>query len=263
MVREHGLPARSLHLLQRASYRRAAANVALSEGMATRLVARGAPAASVRVIPNWADGRTLVPIERAANPFRRAHGFGDRFVAMYSGNLGAGHDVTTFIDAAKLLSVSHPEVLFAFIGDGVRRREAEERARGLENVRFLPYQSHETVPWSLAAADVHLISLREDLDGLIVPSKLYAAIAVGRPIMFVGPPTCEVARVVREHALGGTGRPGDARGLADALGAAARSDRWCAERGSRARSVFASHFDRPIATRAWRETLESAAATSR
>jgi len=259
MLREESVPARSLRAVQRLAYRSAAHNVAISPGMALKLVAQGAPRANLRVIPNWADGRVLSPIAVEKNSFRKEHGLEGRFVAMYSGNLGVGHDVGTFVEAARQLESTHPEVLMLFIGEGVRRAEAEATARGLSNVRFLPYQPEATLEQSLGAADVHLISLREDLEGLLVPSKLYAAAAVGRPIMYVGPPTCEVARVVREHDLGWTGRAGDAAGLAAAIGNAARSRAWCEKRGARAREVFAAQFDRPIATRAWLETLESAA----
>src|SRR6185436_18720064 len=99
-------------------------------------------------------------------------------------------------------------------GDGVRRREAEERASGLANVRFLSYQAKADLAFTLSAADVHLVSLREGLDGLLVPSKLYGALASGRPVAYVGPEWCEVARVVRSDGLGWEGRNGDAEGLA-------------------------------------------------
>jgi glycosyltransferase involved in cell wall biosynthesis len=201
----------------------------------------------------------LRPIAREANAFRKEHGLEDRFVVMYSGNLGVGHDVVTFVDAARQLERSHPEIVMLFIGDGVRRSEAETRARGSSNVRFLPYQPEASVGQSLAAADVHLISLREDLEGLLVPSKLYAAAAVGRPILFVGPLSCEVARVVREHDLGWAGRPGDASGLARAIVEAASSRATSDARGARARAVFEREFERKIATESWRDTLERAA----
>jgi colanic acid biosynthesis glycosyl transferase WcaI len=211
------------------------------------------------VIPNWADGRAIQPLAHEDNPFRREHDLKGRFVAMYSGNLGEGHDAATLIGAARILEAKRPEVLFLFIGDGSRRAEAERLARGLKNVRFLPYQPYEGLRQSLSAADVHLISLREGLDGLLVPSKLYGALASGRPIMYVGPSACEVARVTREHDVGWEGRPGDAAGLAGAIEAAAASPAWSRERGARARAIFEAEFDRPIAVERWRRVLAEAA----
>lgn len=245
--------------LQQATYRNARRVVALSRGMGERLVAQGAPKDRLRVVPNWSDGGVIRPLAHEDNPFRREHGLEGRFVAMYSGNLGVGHDVATFIEAARRLEAERPEVLFLFIGDGGRRAEAEGLARGLGNVRFLPYQPYAALRQSLTAADVHLISLREGLEGLLVPSKLYGALASGRPVMYVGPESCEVARVVREHEVGWEGRPGDAAGLARAITQAAGSSGWRAERGQRARHVFEEHFDRPRAVDRWRKVLEEAA----
>jgi colanic acid biosynthesis glycosyl transferase WcaI len=232
--------------------------VGLSVGMAERLVMQGADPARIRVIPNWADGRLIHPISQSENPFRREHGLERRFVAMYSGNLGEGHDVATFVEAARSLRTRFPEMLLLFVGDGTRRREAEARARSLDNVRFLPYQPKERLASSLSAADVHLISLRPGLEGLLVPSKLYGALASGRPICFVGPPDCEVARTVRDNELGWTGQPGDVEGLASALLHYRENSKLFDHRGMRAREIFCTQFDRPIAVKRWRQCLETA-----
>ena len=248
-----------LSALMRLTYRSSSRVVVLSRGMGDRLAAQGAPRDRLRVIPNWSDGRTIRPLAPEMNPFRREHALTDHFVVMYSGNLGVGHDVATFIAAARLLVDRCPRALLLFIGDGSRRAEAEQLARGLSNVRFLDYQPYETLGHSLAAADVHLISLRAGLEGLLVPSKLYGALATARPVMFVGPEQCEAARVISENNLGWQGRPGDAQGLAHAIETAATSPAWCAERGQRARALFEAELDRPIAVARWRRVLEEAA----
>ncbi len=248
-----------LSALMRLTYRASSRVVVLSAGMRSRLAANGAPEGRLRVLPNWSDGRAIRPLAPEKNPFRRVHALGDRFVVMYSGNLGVGHDVATFVDAARLLAARCPRVLLLFIGDGTRRAEAEQLARGLPNVTFLGYQPYESLCHSLSAADVHLISLRAGLEGLLVPSKLYGALATARPVMFVGPEACEAARVIRENDLGWQGRPGDAKGLASAIEGAAASPAWCAERGLRARVLFEAEFDRPIAVARFRRVLEEAA----
>ncbi len=155
---------------------------------------------------------------------------------MYSGNLGVGHDVATFIDAARLLEARCPRALLLFIGEGTRRAEAEQLARGLANVRFLGYQPYETLGYSLAAADVHLISLRVGLMACSCRVSYTAPSLTARPVMFVGPSQCEAARVISENNLGWQGRPGDGAGLAHAIETAAASPTWCAERGQRARA---------------------------
>jgi colanic acid biosynthesis glycosyl transferase WcaI len=232
--------------------------VALSEGMAERLVAQGAPRSKLRVIPNWADGGAIRPVPRSENAFRRMHGLEEHFVAMYSGNIGAGHDVETLVHAARMLSLTSPEIAFVFIGEGARRRQAEELAQGLRNVRFLPYQPKEDLAASLSAADVHLVSLRDGLDGLLVPSKVYGILASGRPLCYVGPATCEAAKIVRRDGLGWEGRNGDAGGLARAVAELAGNRvRWRAL-CERARRTFETRYDRRVCFAQWSETLHEA-----
>jgi glycosyltransferase involved in cell wall biosynthesis len=256
-----GLSYRALLATASMTHRLAARIVALSDEMAERLVAQGAPRSKLRVIPNWADGRPIRPRPRAGNPFRQKHGLEGKFVVMYSGNIGAGHDVETLVQAAHLLAPTSPEVMFVFIGDGVRRRQAEELARRASNVRFLPYQRKEELGTSLSGADVHLVSLREGLEGLLVPSKVYGILASGRPVCYIGPPACEAAKIVRGDDLGWEGRNGDARGLARAVWELAGDEvRW---RGicERARIVFETRYDRPICVARWSETLHEALST--
>ena len=250
--------ARGFGLLARATHARSRFSVALSDGMAARLETQGQRRERIRVIQNWSDGEALRPLPQAARAFRAEHGLEGRFVAMYSGNIGVGHDVETLVAAARRLDGSRPDVRFVFVGEGGRREEAERLARGLGNVRFLPHQPYESLAASLSAADVHLASLRTGLEGLLVPSKLYGVLAVGRPLFYVGPPACELARVIDRHDVGWAGRPGDASGLAEAIVRAANDPARVAAQGARARAVFLDCYDRPVATRRWRDVLAEA-----
>lgn len=238
-------------------------SVVLSEKMAERIVAQGQRRERIEVIANWSDGAIVRPIPHAENPFRQERFTDDHFVVLYSGNLGVGHDIATLIEAARILESTHPDVQFLFVGDGARRAEAEERARGLSNVGFLPYQPFEALPFSLSCADLHLVSLREGLEGLLVPSKIYGILAVGRPVVFVGPEESEVAKLITTHDMGWVHAPGDARGVAKAISAAARDIADTRARGERARESFETHYDRPHAVARWRRALDRAAASTR
>ncbi len=251
---------RGLRAAAGVTHRRSTRIVALSDGMAERLVAQGAERSAIRVIPNWADARFIRPMARNDNPFRREHALEDRFVVMYSGNLGQGHDVATLVAAARILENRVPAVQFVFIGSGGRRAEAESLAKGLSNVRFLPYQKREDLPRSLSAADVHLVSLLPGLDGLLVPSKLYAALASGRGVCYVGPEACEVARVIRSNGIGWEGRNGDAQGLAAAIERVSKDLEEWDKIGRLARRIFEDHYDRAVCVARWAKTLEEARA---
>jgi colanic acid biosynthesis glycosyl transferase WcaI len=245
--------------LARATHRAASGSVALSEGMAKRLMDQGQISEKIHIIPNWSDGESLKPLAHDHNPFRQAHNLQDRFVVMYSGNLGVGHDVETLVEAAKQLAQRQPQVSLVFVGEGARKKEAQELAQGMKNVEFFPYQPFEKLSESLSAADVHLASLRPGLAGLLVPSKLYGVLAAGRPLLYIGPADCELSRVIDKHRIGWAGRSGDATGLASAIERLVANPNQTQQMGSRARAIFETEFDRPHAVRRWRDVLEKAA----
>jgi colanic acid biosynthesis glycosyl transferase WcaI len=234
--------------------------VALSDGMVDRLRAQGAPLDRIRVVHNWADGLGVVGnVPDRSSAFRREHGLTGKFVVMYSGNLGIPHEVATVVDAARKLARTEPDVVFLFVGGGARRQEAEKLSAGLTNVKFLGYQPRERLTESLGSADVHLVTLRDGLAGLLVPSKMYGVMACARPLFYVGPLECEVARAVRAYDLGRAVAPGDVSGLASAIARASHDPDFCARAGARGREIFERMFDRPHAVARWREVLSEAA----
>jgi colanic acid biosynthesis glycosyl transferase WcaI len=248
---ERGLVTSALRLAARTIYGRADAIVALGEVMAERVIGAGAPRGRVHVIHNWADGRAISPVPRAGNAFARAARLGGRFVVGYSGNFGRGHDLDAILEAARLLR-DRRQLLWLFIGEGPRRDEvAAAIARERLNARLLPYQPRERLRESLSAPDVHLVTMRAGLEGLMVPSKLYGCLAAGRPVVFVGPAGTEPAQILADERCGVTVPPSDPAALAAAVAALARRPRAAAAMGRRGRAVFARRFDRPLATAAW------------
>src|SRR5205085_11009251 len=99
----------------------------------------------------------------------------------------------TVLETAKILC-DRSDIVFLFIGNGVRANEIRAfcQTYDLANVRLLPYQPRELLRFSLAAADVALITLAQGLAGLSVPSKTYGIMAAGRPILFVGDQSSEI-----------------------------------------------------------------------
>ena len=99
---------------------------------------------------------------------------------------------------------TNPEIEFVFVGDGpqIERLAAERTRRSLSNMRFLPYQPAAALREVLESGDVHLIGMKSLALGLLVPCKLYSALAVGRPCVFIGPEQSEVGRVLADFGAG-------------------------------------------------------------
>jgi glycosyltransferase involved in cell wall biosynthesis len=128
--------------------------------------------------------------------------------------------------------------------------EAQARAQGLSNVRFLPYQPKEGLKDSFASADVFVISLKRGLAGYIVPSKLYGILAAGRPCVAAVEEACEVAAIVKKHDCGLLAEPGDPDDLARKILRLYRNRDLVSRLGANARQA-ALEFDRPSQVRAY------------
>jgi colanic acid biosynthesis glycosyl transferase WcaI len=240
-----------------ASLRDAAMNVVVGERMREVVSALGVPGERIRAIPNWADGRLVRPVERAANRLRADWDLGERFVVGYSGNMGRAHEFATLLDAAVRLR-DDPSILFLFVGDGRQREwiEGEAGRRGLANIRFRPLQPRAALAESLSAPDVHVVTLQPALEGLVVPSKFYGVAAAGRPTLFVGDLDGEIARELARAGSGLAFAPGDAQGLAGAIAKLRDASEARLAMGRAARAHFEAHHDRAHAFAQWDRLLD-------
>lgn len=252
-VRSGSLPNGFLALmLQRLavwSIRNADKTVVLGRCMERHLLACGIPASRLVQIPNWADGSKIVPMNRQENRFLDEYKLQNRFVVMYSGNFGVVHECGTMQTMIRIMK-SEQRICFCFVGEGSQKRHMVEVARQEEwdHVVFLPYQAKENLRFSLAAGDVHLVSLRPDMVGLSVPSKIYGILAAGRPIVYIGPKDSEVAEIIRDADCGFIIPSGDGQRAANAVGEYYRNSDLRDQHGRRARRYFERHCDRLIAT---------------
>ena len=203
VLRRRGIAATALRAMSDLGLRRSSCVIVPGRCMADRMRERGVSSASIHVVPNWSPARTAAPADTTA--FRKKHGIREsHFVVMYSGNFGLAHSFDSVLHAADYFRSSRPEIRFLLIGGGPRLAEvhADVERLALTNVQFLPLQPREDLSVSLAAADVHLITMRESVAGLVVPSKFYGVVAAGRPCLFVGPRNSEVAQVITESGCG-------------------------------------------------------------
>ena len=151
------------------------------------------------VIHNWSDDQSVHPVAPVGDPLRADWGLQGKFVVGYSGYLGRAHEYDTLLAAAQLLK-DNTDVVFLFIGGGHQHEtmKQEIQRRGLErSFQFRPYQPADVLSYSLSAPDVHWISLKPEMEGLIVPSKFYGVAAAG-----VRPSRCRTptARLERSYA---------------------------------------------------------------
>ncbi len=241
-----GAAARMLSSLSLALYRRAQAVVALDDAMAERLVEAGCEAGKIAVIDNWPPSvngvDTVSPRRPGPHVLRDRLGLEQRLVVGYSGNLGLGHDLDTVLGAMPLVD----GVDWLFIGDGPRRAQLSALDGG--RVHLLPPLPRASFADGATAMDVALVTLGAELAGLVAPSKLYAALAAGVPILYVGPDEGRTAELVRPgpDCVGVRVANGDSAALAAAVSRFGDNG-WRRQLGVNARRVFEARFTRQAA----------------
>ena len=263
-ILREGMAARLLRRMARWSLCRMDQVVVIGRCMERYLLSQGLPARIIINIPNWADGGDIRPSPRDKNAFLHQHGLQDRFVVMYSGNHGVVHEFDTLVGLIRETQ-SVPRICFCFVGEGVWKHKLMDtgRAEGWQHVVYLPYQPKVLLQSSLSAADVHLVSLRTEMEGLCVPSKLYGALAAGRPVLFIGPAESEVAYTIREARCGTSIAPGDTAAAVGVLLTLYRDEALREQQGRAAREYFERYCDRSLSINRFLQILEMTCRQSR
>lgn len=248
-----------------ASLRAADANIVVGNLMAEKLRQLGVASERIKVIPNWCNDETIVPVDAAGNPLRTQWQLQENFVVGYSGNLGRAHEFDTILAASEHFR-NDPNIIFLFIGGGHRSDELVRRVKAKDlshKFRFLPYQRDEDLKYSLSVPDVHWISLRPELEGLIVPSKVYGIAAAGRPIIAVTARNGEIASLVRKYDCGVVVDPGNSDELARVITDLSRNVTTREAMGRRARAMLEANFTRQHSFKNWTRVVDHVARSGR
>lgn len=239
VMKEGSVSTRFFEAVNRFCLRRANAVVALGRCMRDRILGKGIDPDQVEIIGVWTDSEEVKPIAREVNTYRKQWNVGDRQLVMYSGNFGLGHDVDTFLKAAKELE-SDDRIRFAFVGGGKKKAIVEEfvQKHSLTNAILAPYQPREKLDELLSAADCHLVSLLVGVEGIMVPCKLFGVLAAGRPALFIGSPKSEIARVIEDEGCGATVEEGDVHALVGSILAYAEDPSLARRQGDAGRDAL-------------------------
>lgn len=173
------------------------------------------------IINNWMDEREVYPLpdnDEKVIAFKKKYGLENKFVVMYSGNIGLFYDLEKLIEVIEQFK-NDSSVVFPFVGEGVLKSRLEEyvKEHNLKNVIFIPYQPKEELIYSLNAASVHWVVNAKGIKGVSVPSKLYGVMAAGKPVLGVLEEGSEARMIVEETGCGLVAAPCDYEKIAKLL----------------------------------------------
>ena len=231
--------------------------VAISHCIQRHLVSHGLGIRKTSVIENWPDlelteeKEAAAPSEPVEKPLphkatlrkRRLYSdpAGQKFRVLYAGNIGRAHNMDAVIRAARILQKSNPEIEFVFVGKGpgFDALTLARSTHNLDNIRLMPPQPRAWLKGLMESGDLHLVVMRDDVAGMLLPCKFYSALAAARPVIFAGPAEADIAKIIAKTGAGKVVKPHDGKALATAI-ALLRSDAdawFAAQDGTRAALV--------------------------
>ncbi len=259
LARPRSLLVRIFDWFNRAALGRAYKVIALDRFMAARLMAKRDICDKLEVFPPWPHADHLEDIPHAQNPFRKEYALEEKFVVMYSGNHTPVNPIVTVLQAAEALR-HRKDIVFMFVGGGGAKKEVEAAiAAGAKNIVSLPYQSIETLKYSLSAADLHVVTLGPSGVGIVHPCKIYGAMQVGRPILAVSLRPSHISELLDQCDFGRQVEHGDVEGAVRAITELADSPPTVrAAMGRRGKSLIELELSKSILCGRLAEIIETA-----
>jgi colanic acid biosynthesis glycosyl transferase WcaI len=209
---------RVFEALEKFAYSTATQVSVIAEGFRQNLLSKGVPDHKMNIISNWVDVNFIRPMDKYDNNFRRANGLGEKFVALYSGNIARTQGIRTVIRAAaKLQHIK--DIVFVIVGEESQLEELDHYRQelGLHNVLLRPFAPRRELPEMLAAADVGLIVQKSNVVGFNLPSKTQVLLASGRPILGAVPLDGTAAHAIKASGGGLVVEPEAPAALAEAI----------------------------------------------
>ncbi len=252
ILNRDGFGARVLEASARRAYRSCDLIVDIGSCMRAQLHKYGSKARHLTLVP-WAleEPREPLPVSRD----ERSQVFGDANLGlMYSGSYGRAHSCSGLLTLARSLREADAAMVFSVRGNRV---ETLKRTVTVEdsNVRFVPFASSDKLLERLASADIHVVSLREEWTGAVVPSKFFGALAIGRPVLFFGSRQSSIAELIEKYSVGWIWDEENARDVTDSLRHLVDNVSVMAELSQHCHAVYRRHFSRESTLDQWDQEL--------
>lgn len=231
----------------------------MSETLKSRFLGKQVP--NHVVINNWTNEKEIIPLEKnepRIQQFLKENGLQDKFIVMYSGNVGLYYDLENIIKITNHLK-EYKDLVFVFIGEGAVKKDMQAfvNENGISNVHFLPYQPKENIKYSLNAADIHLVVNQKGIKGVSVPSKIYGVMAAGKPILGVLEQDSEAQMLIDKSNCGLVVEPKEYQDIIEAIQELYNMNRnQLKQIGLNGRDYLDEHLKREISINKYRKILK-------
>lgn len=202
---------------------------------------------NVKIVPIAVDTKFLEPLAKIDNSFCIDNGLVDKFIVLYSGKMGLGHNIELILETAEILE-NNDDILFVFIGDGPKYKivEFKSKKKELTNIKLFPHQNELNFPKSIACGDIGIVSLESRVAHLIMPSKTYSMMACGEAIIGICTENDDLHELIVKNNIGEAVTDYKASTLAECIFSMYLDKKKLNEYKMNARSLALKEYDYPI-----------------
>ena len=227
-------------------YKKSVAISTIARSFQNTLVDRGVPRKKLYFTPNFVDIGFITPSD-SKNEFSSANGLDDMFVVLYAGNVGLTQGLEILLEVASEFTINKI-IQFVVVGDGAARSslEAALAQSNFTNIRMLPFQPARLVNSMYATADVCIVPLLRGFSYDTVPSKIYTAMAAGRPVLASAEADSETALLLNESSAGVCVEPESPEALIEAITSLYENPTHVSDMGNNGRKWIVNYYARSV-----------------
>jgi glycosyltransferase involved in cell wall biosynthesis len=177
---------------------------------------------------------------------------------LYSGTIGKAHQFEEFVLLARELRRRNVSAVFCFAGRGNCYQKLRDMISPEDsNIRFAGFVDEALLPLRLAAADIHMISLRYGWEGVVVPSKFFGSLAAGRPLLYCGTQKSCIAELIISEKLGFVVEMNTITVIADRLEELSHNKNKIHQMQEQAFQFYNTHFSEKLQWEKWNHSLQN------
>lgn len=244
--------------IENRTYKNADKIIVISQDFKQNLLSKGVPEDKIEVVYNWVDTKKISPVAKEENPLYEEFGISrDDFNVVYAGNLGNAQNVMLLIAAAKKLK-DQKGIRFIIFGSGGMEQELKNEiaANRLENVKMLPLQPVEKVPFVYSLGDVCVVACKAGLGGSAMPSKTWSIMACESAVI-ANFDEGELKQIIETNGCGVFTKAGDVNAFSEAIVQLSQSPLECEKMGLNGRRFVMDNLEKEKCTKRYADIITS------
>jgi colanic acid biosynthesis glycosyl transferase WcaI len=235
-----------LYKIEKFIYIKAKKVSVISKKMADKVISKGIEKENIIFFPNWVDIEYIKPYSKI-NKFSRTEGIENKFVVLYSGNIGVKQGLDVVLEVADKTR-DNEDIVYIVVGDGAYKEKLIKKCEELKlnNMFFSPVQPKEKYPYVLSSSDICVVPQRKAVTDVVMPSKIFGIMASGKPVIAGASTGSELYNMITDSTCGILVEPENSKQMLNAIMYMYNNPKIGEEYGRNGREYVIRHFSKEM-----------------